>query len=264
MCLYLQAITHLTHGFLKFIQIATASKAICDRYNVPLLINDRIDIALAMGAHGVHLGQSDMPIAEARRLLPVGSIIGISCNNVGHAKAAVENGADYVGIGAVYGTQTKKLTSPLVGVRGVGLILEALDGTDLKAVAIGIIFLGNFEKLGLSLLFLGGINSTNILRVLYGSVSKLNRPLDGVAVVSDIMASAEPRFAAERLLKTIRAFTDETSPRPASGLYSSGRLSLEHVLEGVVRLMETVRELNPLVHQVYIFSGISSILGELE
>ena len=102
-----------------------------------MFINDRIDIALAIGADGVHLGQTDMPIAVARHLLPEGSIIGISCNNADHARRAVDEGADYIGIGAVYSTQTKKLTSPIVGVRGVGEILECLKGTSVKAVGIG-------------------------------------------------------------------------------------------------------------------------------
>ncbi len=78
-----------------------------------------------------------MPIGTARRLLPANSIIGISCNTVQEAKDAVQSGADYIGIGAVFGTQTKALISPLVGVRGVGAILDVLHGTDVKAVAIG-------------------------------------------------------------------------------------------------------------------------------
>lgn len=122
---------------LQFLRVAQESKTLCDRYNVPLLINDRIDIALAVNARGVHIGQTDIPLVVARRLLPKDSIIGISCNNVNHVKMAVEDGADYIGIGAVWGTQTKQLTSPLIGVRGVGAMLEILDGTKLKAVAIG-------------------------------------------------------------------------------------------------------------------------------
>jgi thiamine-phosphate diphosphorylase/hydroxyethylthiazole kinase len=78
-----------------------------------------------------------MPVAIARRLLPLHSIIGVSCNNTEEVKAAVRDGADYVSIGAIWGTKTKVLTSPLVGVRGVGVMLEALDGTEVRAVAIG-------------------------------------------------------------------------------------------------------------------------------
>ena len=113
------------------------TKEICDKYGIPILINDRIDIALAIGADGVHLGQTDMPISIARKLLPEGSIIGISCNNTEHAKRAVKDGADYIGIGAIYTTQTKRLTNPIVGVRGVGEILECIQGTSVKAVGIG-------------------------------------------------------------------------------------------------------------------------------
>lgn len=78
-----------------------------------------------------------MSISLARSLLPKGSIIGVSCNNEDHVRVAVEDGVDYVGIGAVWGTQTKQLTSPVIGVRGVGKMLEILDGTEVKAVAIG-------------------------------------------------------------------------------------------------------------------------------
>ena len=78
-----------------------------------------------------------MPVDVARKLLPSNAIIGMTCNTVEHVKKAVEDGVDYVGIGPVWATQTKKLTSPVVGVRGLGPLLEALEGTDVKAVSIG-------------------------------------------------------------------------------------------------------------------------------
>jgi thiamine-phosphate diphosphorylase/hydroxyethylthiazole kinase len=109
----------------------------CKRYNVPILVNDRIDIALAIHADGVHLGQTDMPVSIARSLLPKGSIVGVSCNTKEHVDSAVKNGANYVGIGAVWRTSTKTLTSPIVGVRGVGEMLKRLDGSEVQAVAIG-------------------------------------------------------------------------------------------------------------------------------
>ena len=90
-----------------------------------------------MGADGVHVGQSDMPLPLARKLLPEGTIIGVSCNTTTDADTAVKDGADYIGIGAIWSTQTKQLTKPTVGVRGVGAILEKLEGTEVKAVAIG-------------------------------------------------------------------------------------------------------------------------------
>lgn len=121
----------------QFLQIAKESKSLCEEYGVPLIINDRIDIALAIDADGVHLGQTDMPVHMARVLLPPGRIIGVSCNNVDHVKKAIEDGADYIGIGAVWATNTKQLTTPVLGVRAVGPLLAALDGTSVKAVVIG-------------------------------------------------------------------------------------------------------------------------------
>ncbi|KAK7472494.1 thiamine biosynthetic bifunctional enzyme [Stygiomarasmius scandens] len=215
----------------EFLDIALKSKAICARYNVPLLINDRIDIALAIGADGVHVGQTDMPVDIARKLLPKNSVIGVSCNNVQELQKALEDGADYVGIGAVYATQTKDLNKPLVGVRGVGPMLRLLDGTSVKAVAIG------------------GINSKNVLRVLHGSVSETAHALDGVAVVSAIVTSTEPRHAASELAGTIRAF--KQGPSAAQGLsLSANRYTNETIIDKVVTLMKSIRNINPLVHQI--------------
>ena len=79
-----------------------------------------------------------MPVALARKLLPKGAIIGLSCSSVEHARRAVEEGVDYIGVGPVWSTQTKELTTSVIGVRGVGEILECLVGSNVKAVAIGI------------------------------------------------------------------------------------------------------------------------------
>lgn len=78
-----------------------------------------------------------MPIAIARHLLPPGAIIGTSVNTVQEAEKAKENSADYVGIGAVWDTSTKKLTAPVLGIRGIGPILEVFKGTEIQTVAIG-------------------------------------------------------------------------------------------------------------------------------
>ncbi|KJA27567.1 hypothetical protein HYPSUDRAFT_62643 [Hypholoma sublateritium FD-334 SS-4] len=215
----------------EFIDIARQSKVVCDKYNIPLLINDRIDVALTIGAAGVHLGQTDMPVEQARRLLPPDAIIGVSCNTVAHVQEAVRARVDYIGIGAVWGTQTKKLTSPIIGVRGVGAMLEALAGTDIKAVAIG------------------GIKSTNLLRTLHGAVSVSNRALDGVAVVSDIVASPEPKQAAERLRIIISRFQAYYSTHP-NGLHTSQLLTSESILDSVGRLITELRNRSPLVHQI--------------
>lgn len=131
----------------------------------------------------------------------------------------------------MWGTQTKKLTSPIIGVRGVGAMLEALAGTDIKAVAIG------------------GIKSTNLLRTLHGAVSVSNRALDGVAVVSDIVASPEPKFAAERLQTIISQFQTYHSAYP-NGLYTAHSLTSESILNSVGKLVTELRKRSPLVHQV--------------
>ncbi|KAF9071660.1 thiamine biosynthetic bifunctional enzyme Thi4 [Rhodocollybia butyracea] len=214
----------------KFLDIALKSKAICDRYGIPLIINDRVDIALAVEAAGVHVGQSDMPIAMARKLLPENAIIGVSCNNVQEIEQAKQDGADYVGIGAVWSTATKDLDKPVIGVRGVGKMLERLDGTSIKAVAIG------------------GIKSRNLLRTLHGSVSPTNHSLDGVAVVSEIVASTHPRETAAKLRELIYAFRRGSSI--LKGLSVHSEYSVETVIDGVVDIFEAIRKHNPLVHQI--------------
>ncbi|KAL1747054.1 Hydroxyethylthiazole kinase family-domain-containing protein [Schizophyllum fasciatum] len=213
----------------EFLAVAREAKAICDAHRVPLLINDRVDIALAVGAAGVHVGQDDMNARDARALLPPGAIVGVSCNSPDDVRRAIADGADYVGIGAVYGTQTKSVKNPLLGPRAVGPLLALLEGTDVRAVAIG------------------GINAGNLARTLQGAVSDGGRALDGVAVVSDIMASRDPGAAAGRLAAIVRAFKEgraRASSAPSAGLH------VPDLLDGVVRLMEVVREINPLVHQI--------------
>ncbi|KZS98422.1 TMP-TENI-domain-containing protein [Sistotremastrum niveocremeum HHB9708] len=215
----------------EFLEIAKRSKEICHRYGVPLLINDRIDIALAMNADGIHIGQSDMPIEIARKLLPAGSIIGVSVNTPAEAEEVVKGGlADYVGIGALWATNSKKLTSPVLGIRGVGPILQTLEKTSIKAVAIG------------------GIKSSNLLRSLHGAVSPNGRALDGIAVVSEIVSSHQPSVVAQRLCQIIRAFKD----RPFS-LFSriyAEPPTAQVLVDSAAHLLCSVKEYRPLVHQI--------------
>ncbi|RXW23512.1 hypothetical protein EST38_g2347 [Candolleomyces aberdarensis] len=210
----------------EFIKIAKETKAICDKYKIPLIINDRVDVALAVGATGVHLGQEDMDIAQARKLLPPGAVIGISCNKPEQVAEAVKGGADYVGIGAVWGTQTKDVTNKIIGVRGVGERLKELDGSGVKAVAIG------------------GIKSGNLWRTLHGSVSVTGHALDGVAVVSEIVASQDPRSAAASLSKTVKTFKEEQA-RPRELVPSKN-----DIIDRVSELVAKIRGVNPLVHQI--------------
>jgi thiamine-phosphate diphosphorylase/hydroxyethylthiazole kinase len=131
----------------QFYDIAYRTKEITDEYNVPLIINDRLDICLAVKAAGLHIGQTDLPPNIARSLLPKGSILGLSVGNVSEAERAVENNlaaVDYVGIGAVWQTTSKDVSGKvMLGPGGVGEILDVLErarsrtGKEISSVAIG-------------------------------------------------------------------------------------------------------------------------------
>lgn len=142
----------------EFLEAAKACMKICKSSGVPLLINDRIDIALACNADGVHVGQSDMSARQVRELLGPGKIIGVSCKTTAQAEQAWNDGADYIGCGGVFPTSTKA-NNPTLGFEGLKTVCLA---SKLPVVAIG------------------GINATNA-----GSVMELGLPnLKGVAVVS--------------------------------------------------------------------------------
>ena len=155
----------------EFVAVALKLKALLDQYSVPLLINDRIDVALACDAQGVHLGQDDMPLALARRILGPDRIIGISAGTVTEALAAQAGGADYLGVGAVYATPTKTDAGAPLGPEGLKAITSAVD---IPVVAIG------------------GMKAHN------AALMRRNGA-DGVAVVSGIMAAADPLRAASEI-----------------------------------------------------------------
>jgi thiamine-phosphate pyrophosphorylase len=146
-------------------------KAMTDSRGVPLIINDRLEVALSCGAAGVHLGQGDIACSLARRMAP-DVIIGISVSSVEEALAAVRDGADYLGISPVFGTPTKPDAPPAVGLDGLRRIREAVR---------------------LPLVAIGGINASNAAEVIRAGA-------DGLAVVSAIMAAADP-CAAARILR---------------------------------------------------------------
>lgn len=160
----------------EFLEAAKACVEICKSSGVPLLINDRVDVALACDADGVHVGQSDMPAWEVRGLLGPGKIIGVSCKTPAQAEQAWKDGADYIGCGGVFPTTTKA-NNPTLGFEGLRTVCLA---SKLPVVAIG------------------GINAGNA-----GSVMELGLPnLKGVAVVSALFD--RERVAAEtRNLRSI-------------------------------------------------------------
>lgn len=142
----------------EFIEAANACVEICRSNGVPLLINDRIDVALACDADGVHVGQSDMPVRVARKILGPGKIIGVSCKTSDQAEQAWVDGADYIGCGGVFPTTTKE-NNLTVGLDGLKALCLA---SKLPVVAIG------------------GIDAANARSVMELGVSNLK----GVAVVS--------------------------------------------------------------------------------
>ena len=165
------------------IETAARLHAVTKKYSVPLVINDRLDVCLAMGAEGVHLGQDDMDASLARSLLGPDAIIGVTASSIEEAKAAIEADADYLGVGTMFATPTKTDTKSIIGTQGTQAILSACStGTahEVSCVAIG------------------SINVSNVQRVLHQSANDDNR-LNGVAVVSAIIASSDPQAAARQL-----------------------------------------------------------------
>lgn len=152
-------------------------KALCDSFNVPLIINDRLDIAMAVGAAGVHLGQDDLPCAAARRILGEDYIIGVSAHNPAEAKAALQSGADYLGCGAVFGTATKADVKKL-GTDGLASICR--------------------EK-GLPVVGIGGVTADNYREVRAAGA-------DGAAIVSGILAQPDISATVRAIAKVSQEF----------------------------------------------------------
>ncbi|HEY8559469.1 MAG TPA: thiamine phosphate synthase [Pyrinomonadaceae bacterium] len=149
---------------------AQAALTIARRHSAKIIINDRADIALALGADGVHLGQDDLPPAAARRILGEKTIIGYSTHNVSQAIEAAEMPIDYVAIGPVFTTQTKDNPDALVGVRGVREVSAAIG--DLPLVAIGGISFENCRAV-----FEAGADSLAIIKSVLFPPERIERNL---------------------------------------------------------------------------------------
>lgn len=153
-------------------------KALCDSFKVPLIINDRLDIAMAVGAAGVHLGQDDLPCAAARRILGEEYLIGVSAHNPAEAAEALQSGADYLGCGAVFGTATKADVKKL-GTDGLAAICKAK---------------------GLPVVGIGGVTADNYREVRAAGA-------DGAAIVSGILAQPDIRTTVRAIARVSREFT---------------------------------------------------------
>ena len=179
----------------ELIRVARILHPLTNEYNVPLIINDRVDVAQVIGAEGVHLGQDDMELHRARNLLGPQAIIGVTVNSPEEATAAISGGADYLGIGTVYATPTKENTKSIIGTAGVRTILNQVSMTDAKIPTVAI----------------GGLNLSNVQRVMFQSKAP-KKGLDGVAVVSAIMAAENPTSAAAGLRQAIDTVPQTSSP----------------------------------------------------
>lgn len=159
----------------EYLELAEKVHALAKKYSVPLIIDDRLDVAMAIDAEGVHLGQSDMPVATARRLWGEDKLIGATAKTVEQAVEAYEQGADYLGVGAIYPTTTKVKTI----LTSVDTLRDICNAVPIPVNAIG------------------GLNKDNI-DVLQGV------PIEGICVVSAVMKADNPEFAVDELRKSMR------------------------------------------------------------
>lgn len=159
----------------EYIHLAAQVHELAKRYNVPLLVDDRVDVALAVDAEGVHVGQTDMPVDMARRLLGPDKIVGATAKTVPQALEAWQQGADYLGVGAIYPTTTKVVTV----ITSTETLADICAAVPIPVNAIG------------------GLNRDN-LGVLKGT------GIRGICVVSAIMKAADPKAAAQQLREAFR------------------------------------------------------------
>jgi len=154
-------------------ELAREMRALCSRAGARLIVNDRLDVALAAAADGVHLGQEDLPPATARGLCPRGLLIGVSTHSVAEAKAAEAGGADYIGFGAMYATRSKDGATPP---QGPARLAEVVRATRLPVIAIG------------------GIDRDRIAEVKAAGAA-------GAAVISALLSAPDAEQAARELVK---------------------------------------------------------------
>ena len=154
----------------EFFRRAQTLKTVTDRHNVPLIINDRVDIALAIGAAGVHVGQSDIPASAVRRIVGDGMILGVSASNVDEARRAAEDGAGYIGVGAMFSTGTKTDA-------------RIVSKSELAAIR---------SAVTTPIMIIGGISAQTLPN--FGGMN-----IDGIAVVSAILSRPDIQAAAAEM-----------------------------------------------------------------
>ena len=157
-----------------YFNLAVKVKLITDKYDIPLIIDDRVDVCLAVGADGVHVGDSDLPINVVRKLLGPNKVIGVSAKSVQSAQEAEKQGADYIGVGAIYPTQTKVVTQHT----SIKTLREISQNVSIPVIAIG----------GIKEAKIRNLTETGIV---------------GVAVVSEIMQAINIAQKVPNLLKEL-------------------------------------------------------------
>jgi thiamine-phosphate pyrophosphorylase len=159
----------------EFLSIAGDLKNICAEQEILFIVNDSLEVALASGADGLHVGQDDLPVAVARKLLPIDMILGCSVSNVAEAGLALADGADYLGVGAIFSTATKESAQAV----GIARIREIKKSVNLPVVAIG------------------GINKDNLKEVMKAGA-------DAAAVISSVMGAEDVEKETRQLVNIIR------------------------------------------------------------
>ncbi|KAK0327675.1 thiamine biosynthetic bifunctional enzyme [Friedmanniomyces endolithicus] len=212
----------------ELVRVAKQLHQVTKAAGVPFLINDRVDVALAAGVEGVHVGQDDMDLKTARKLLGPDAIIGITANSLEEALDAAGDGADYLGIGTVFATPTKENTKSIIGTAGVRDILS-----DLHLCGFG----------GIQTVAIGGINASNVQRVMYQCASP-TKDLDGVAVVSAIIASQDPKAAAHNLRDLL------SRPPPFAFTAHHVQLSRNDIIARVPTIIARMASRKPLCHNM--------------
>lgn len=160
----------------EMIEVARQMKKLCEESDVKFIVNDRVDVAIAAGADGVHLGQDDFPIPLARELLGEGMIIGGSAATIAEARKCLSQGADYVGFGPVYPTTSKDDAGP---VSGIDILKQVVEALPLPIIAIG------------------GISAENTLEAMRAGAH-------GIAVISAVCCQEDPERATRALHKVLQ------------------------------------------------------------
>jgi thiamine-phosphate diphosphorylase/hydroxyethylthiazole kinase len=211
-----------------------------------MLINDNLSVALALAPHvGLHIGQSDLPVSQARALLGPDRLLGISVHSVEQARDARTSGADYAGVGPIYGTQSKAgiVDDDVLGARQAAQIIEALDG--LPAVLIG------------------GLNQQTAARALFGASSPTAAPA-GIAVISAIMARKDTEVAASELAEQVAAFKASRAEQSAEQLRAAfgagSSTDVKALVERSALLLSSLRNGSPPLIQT-LTSHVSSTLS---